>query len=61
MGPRGETIQELPLVKEGLMDMEVELSDTDLARPFRPTLRDSRAEVFDEAAHLIRGSRDKRA
>jgi len=60
VGPRGETIKELPLVKEGLIDVEIELSDTDLARPFRPTLRDSRAEVFDEAAHLLRGGAHRR-
>jgi len=54
IGPRGQVIQELPLVREGLIDQEVDLSDTDFARPFRPTLRDSRAEVFDEAAELLR-------
>ncbi len=55
IGPRGESIQELPLVKEGLLDCEVDLEDTDRARPFRPTLRDSRPEVFEEAAGLLRG------
>jgi predicted amidohydrolase len=54
IGPRGQELQALPLVKEGLIDREVDLEDTDLARPFRPTLRDSRAEVFDEAAALVR-------
>lgn len=54
IGPRGQELQALPLVKEGLIDQEVDLADTDLARPFRPTLRDSRAEVFDEAAALVR-------
>jgi predicted amidohydrolase len=54
IGPRGQVIRELPLVREGLIDEEVDLSDTDFARPFRPTLRDSRAEVFDEAAELLR-------
>ena len=54
IGPRGQEIQALPLFKEGLLDCEVDLEDTDLARPFRPTLRDSRAEVFDEAASLVR-------
>ena len=54
IGPRGQEIQALPLVKEALLDCEVDLDDTDLARPFRPTLRDSRAEVFDEAASLVR-------
>lgn len=56
VGPRGETVAALPLVKEGVFDETVELDDTDLARPFRPTLRDSRPEVFDEASHLLRGS-----
>lgn len=55
IGPRGQSLQELPLVKEGLIDREVELEDTDFARPFRPTLRDSRAEVFGEAVGLLRG------
>jgi predicted amidohydrolase len=54
IGPRGQELQALPLVKEALLDCEVDLEDTDLARPFRPTLRDSRAEVFDEAASLVR-------
>lgn len=54
ISPRGQELQALPLVKEGLIDREVDLEDTDLARPFRPTLRDSRAEVFDEAAALVR-------
>ena len=58
-GPRGESIQELPLVKEAVLDCEVDLSDTDRARPFRPTLRDSRPEVFDEAAKLLRGGKDR--
>ncbi len=56
VGPRGDTVAELPLVKPGVFDAKVELGDTDLARPFRPTLRDSRPEVFDEAAHLLRGA-----
>src|SRR3990172_7281602 len=55
VGPRGEAIEEFPLVKEALFECEVDLEDTDRARPFRPTLRDSRAEVFDEAAGLHRG------
>jgi predicted amidohydrolase len=54
IGPRGETLEELPLMKEALLDREVELEDSDFARPLRPTLRDSRAEVFDEAASLVR-------
>jgi predicted amidohydrolase len=54
VGPRGQVLQEAPLVKETLLDQVVELEDTDYARPFRPTLRDSRAEVFDEAADLVR-------
>lgn len=54
ISPRGQEIQALPLVKEAILDREVDLADTDLARPFRPTLRDSRAEVFDEAAALVR-------
>jgi predicted amidohydrolase len=54
ISPRGQELQALPLVKEALLDCQVDLEDTDLARPFRPTLRDSRAEVFDEAAALVR-------
>jgi predicted amidohydrolase len=57
VGPRGETVEDLHLVKEALFDCEVDLEDTDRARPFRPTLRDSRPEVFEEAAGLIRGRR----
>jgi hypothetical protein len=44
---RGQEFQALPLVKEALLDCQVDLEDTYLARPFRPTLRDSRAEIFD--------------
>jgi predicted amidohydrolase len=55
VGPRGQVLQGLPLVKEGTIDFEVELEDADFARPFRPTLRDSRPEVFEEAGKLLRG------
>lgn len=46
-GPRGDKIARMdPFVHENL-DLEIDLRDLDIARQNRPTLRDSRPEIFE--------------
>jgi predicted amidohydrolase len=54
LGPRGEEIVRAKDLEEDLMEAELELSDLDIARRFRPTVRDTRAELLDEISGLLR-------
>jgi predicted amidohydrolase len=54
LGPRGEEIVRAKDLEEDMVEAELELSDLDIARRFRPTVRDTRAELLDEISGLLR-------
>jgi predicted amidohydrolase len=54
LGPRGEEIVRAKDLEEDMAEAELELSDLDIARRFRPTVRDTRAELLDEISGLLR-------
>jgi predicted amidohydrolase len=54
LGPRGEEIVRAKDLEEDMVEAELELSDLDIARRFRPTVRDTRAEFLDEISGLLR-------
>ncbi len=56
-GPRGEEIASGGPLEEEIIDAEIDLSDIDVARRFRPTVRDTRAEILDEIGDVLRSSR----
>ena len=53
-GPRGEEIARGKDLEEDIIEAEIDLSDLDVARRFRPTVRDSRAEILDEIGEVLR-------
>lgn len=58
VGPRGEEIARGRDLEESIVEAEIDLSDIEVARRFRPTVRDSRPELMDEiGAFLRRGGR----
>ena len=53
-GPRGDEIARGKDLEEDIIEAEIDLSDLDVARRFRPTVRDSRAEILDEIGEVLR-------
>ncbi len=53
-GPRGEEIARGRDLEEDIVEGEVDLSDLDVARRFRPTVRDTRVEILDEIGNVLR-------
>lgn len=47
IGPRGEVKTKGEYFKEDNVECDIDLTELKVARQFRPTLRDTRAEVFD--------------
>jgi len=47
-GPRGEELERAKDLEEDLIEVQVDLSELDVARRFRPTVRDTRVELLDE-------------
>ncbi len=56
-GPRGEEIASGGPLEEEIVEAEIDLSDIDVARRFRPTVRDTRAEILDEIGDVLRSGR----
>ncbi len=56
-GPRGEEIATGGPLEEEIVEAEIDLSDIDVARRFRPTVRDTRAEILDEIGDVLRSGR----
>jgi len=56
-GPRGEEIASGGPLEEAIVEAEIDLSDIDVARRFRPTVRDTRAEILDEIGNVLRSGR----
>jgi predicted amidohydrolase len=56
IGPRGEDLGRAKDHREGVVAADVDLRALDLARQFRPTIRDTRPEFFDAIARLRKGA-----
>lgn len=48
LGPRGEELGRAADLKEGVVEVPIDSRDVKTARAFRPTLRDTRKEFWDE-------------
>jgi len=53
-GPRGEEIARGKDLEEDIVEAQIDLSDIDVARRFRPTVRDSRAEIMERISSVLR-------
>ncbi len=53
--PWGEAVVRAPELHEGVVESVVDLADIDIARRFRPLLRDTRPELLDDIGDLLRG------
>jgi len=58
-GPRGEELARGKDLDEDVLEGSVDLGDIEVARRFRPTVRDSRAEILDEIGSLLRSEREE--
>ncbi|OGS56236.1 MAG: hypothetical protein A3K60_07835 [Euryarchaeota archaeon RBG_19FT_COMBO_56_21] len=52
--PRGEELARGKDLEEDIVEVEIDLSDIEVARRFRPTVRDTRAELLDEISVVLR-------
>jgi len=55
--PRGEELASGRQLEEEIVEAEIDLSDIDVARRFRPTVRDTRVEILDEIGGVLRSGR----
>jgi len=55
--PRGEEIAAGGPLEEAVVETEIDLSDIEVARRFRPTVRDTRVEILDEIGAVLRSGR----
>ena len=53
-GPRGDELVRARDLEEDVVECEVDLGDLEVARRFRPTVRDTRVELLDELGNLLR-------
>jgi predicted amidohydrolase len=53
-GPRGDELARAKDLEEDIVECQVDLGDLDVARRFRPTVRDTRAEIMDEIGTVLR-------
>jgi len=57
LGPRGEEIARGKDLEPDIVTGQVDLADLEVARRFRPTVRDTRPELLDEIATVLRTGR----
>ena len=57
-GPRGDELARGRDLEEDLVEGTIDLADIEVARRFRPTVRDTRVEIVDEISKFLR-SEDK--
>jgi predicted amidohydrolase len=55
--PRGEELASGRPLEEEVVETEIDPSDIDVARRFRPTVRDTRVEILDEIGDVLRSGR----
>lgn len=53
-GPRGEELVRAKDLEEDVVECQIDLDDLEIARRFRPTVRDTRAELMDEIGNVLR-------
>jgi len=53
-GPRGDEIARAKPLEEDIIECKIDLLDIDVARRFRPTVRDTRVELLDEIGEVLR-------
>ncbi len=53
-GPRGDEVARGKDLEEDIVEGAIDIGDIDVARRFRPTVRDSRAEIVDQIGALLR-------
>jgi len=56
-GPRGEEIVRAKDLEPDIVETEIDLADIDIARRFRPVVRDSRPEILDQIGSVLRSGR----
>jgi len=54
LGPRGEELARGKDLEQDIVTGQVDLADIEIARRFRPTVRDTRPELLDEIATVLR-------
>jgi predicted amidohydrolase len=54
-GPRGDALVSAKELEEDVVEHEVDFADIEVARRFRPLLRDSRPEIMDRLGEALRG------
>jgi len=54
LGPRGEELARGKDLEQDIVTGQVDLTDLEVARRFRPTVRDTRPELLDEIASVLR-------
>ena len=57
-GPRGEEIARAKDLEPDIVEAEIDLTDIDIARRFRPVVRDSRPEILDQIGSVLRSGRN---
>lgn len=57
LSPRGEEIVRAKDLEEDVVEAEIDLSDIDVSRRFRPTVRDTRVELLEEIGSMMKGER----
>lgn len=53
-GPRGDVLSRAADLDEDVIEHELDLSEIEVSRRFRPLLRDSRPEIMDELGSILR-------
>ena len=56
VGPRGDQKAKGPNFEEAVVETTIDLSDLDVARPLRHTLRDTRTEIVEELMNAAKGN-----
>jgi len=56
-GPRGEEIVRAKDLEPDIVEAEIDLADIDIARRFRPVVRNSRPEILDQIGSVLRSGR----
>jgi len=52
--PRGDELVRAKDLEEDIVEQEIDLAEIDVARQFRPTVRDTRVELLDEIGSVLR-------
>jgi predicted amidohydrolase len=59
LSPRGEEIACASDLDEEIVEAEIDLSEIDVARRFRPVVRDTKPEILDEIGSVLRKKRKR--